>query len=304
VSRRAHKILKIDPVMGRLIETVGPCRLSPRLEREPFESLARAIAHQQLNGTAAERILGRFVALATGVGPADLTPAGVIAGDVALAAPTALFPTPAEVLAAPDDRLRSIGFSFAKVAALKDLAAKTLAGVVPAAAELAVLTDEAIIERLTAVRGIGRWTAEMLLIFQLGRPDVLPVDDFGVRNGFRLAYGLAGMPRPRALAEFGERWRPHRTMAAWYLWRAVELARKECLPARVGPAPRIALQALARKTRTERLKITVKERARKQLSKAAKKAAKRAATKLVRAAAPRSAARVRTAAKRRAGARR
>jgi DNA-3-methyladenine glycosylase II len=243
MNRRAHRILKIDPVMGRLIEAVGPCRLAPRLEREPFETLARAIAHQQLNGTAAERILGRFATLATGTAAAP-------------------FPTPAEVLAAPDDRLRGIGFSFAKIAALKDLATKTLAGIVPVAADLHELTDEAIIERLTAVRGIGRWTVEMLLIFQLGRPDVLPVDDFGVRNGFRLAYGLAGMPRPRALAEFGERWRPHRTVAAWYLWRAVELSRTDCLPERVGRAPRIALQAMARKTRPERLKITAKERSR------------------------------------------
>jgi DNA-3-methyladenine glycosylase II len=226
MTRRARKVLLADPVMGRLIAAAGPYRLTPRLEREPFESLARAIAHQQLNGTAAERILGRFTALAGGLPVAAVAP----------------FPSPSQVLAAPDDQLRTVGFSFAKIAALKDLSTKTLAGVVPTAAELLELGDEAIIERLTAVRGIGRWTVEMMLIFQLGRPDVLPVDDFGVRNGFRLAYGLTGMPRPRALAQFGERWRPHRTMAAWYLWRAVELARAERLPRRVGRAPRIAIQ--------------------------------------------------------------
>jgi DNA-3-methyladenine glycosylase II len=229
-----RKILKIDPVMGRLIDAVGPCRLKPRLEREPFESLARAIAHQQLNGTAAERILGRFIALSGSVEP---------------------FPSPAQVLAASDEQLRGVGFSFAKIAALRDLATKTLDGIVPTGNALLALADEEIIERLTAVRGIGRWTVEMMLIFQLGRPDILPVDDFGIRNGFRLAYGLSGMPRPRALGEFGERWRPHRTTAAWYLWRAVELSRTERLPARLGRAPRIALQALAKKTRPERLKL-------------------------------------------------
>ncbi len=119
--------------------------------------------------------------------------------------------------------LRAAGFSFAKVAALKDLAAKTLEAVVPHRAALESLPDDAIIERLTAVRGIGRWTVEMLLMFQLGRPDVLPVDDFGVRTGFRLAYGLREMPQPQALSAWGERWRPYRSAAAWYLWRAVEL---------------------------------------------------------------------------------
>ena len=289
MSRRAHRVLKTDPVMGRLIETVGPCRLVPRLEREPFESLARAIAHQQLNGTAAERILGRFVALAAGAAAAGTA----VAADAAIAAGAlAPFPTPAEVLAAPADQLRAVGFSFAKIAALKDLATKTLEGIVPSSGELLTLADEVIIERLTAVRGIGRWTVEMMLIFQLGRPDVLPVDDFGVRNGFRLAYGLSGMPRPRALAQFGERWRPHRTMAAWYLWRAVELARTERLPARAGRAPRIALQALAKKTRPERVKLAAKERARQQ-----RKPARAAA-------APTPSRRVRAVAKRRAGARR
>ena len=244
MTRQARTILLADTVMGRLIQAAGPYRLTPRLEREPFESLARAIAHQQLNGTAAERILGRFAALAGGASASAVS-----------------FPPPAQVLAASPERLRAVGFSFAKIAALKDLAAKTLAGVVPAGATLHTLADEDIIERLTAVRGIGRWTVEMMLIFQLGRPDVLPVDDFGVRNGFRLAYGLAGMPRPRALAEFGERWRPHRTMAAWYLWRAVELSRNERLPPRRGRPPRVAIQVLARKTRLARLKLAAKERA-------------------------------------------
>ena len=138
--------------------------------------------------------------------------------------------------------MRAAGFSFAKVAALKDLAAKTLAQVVPERTVLALLPDEEIIERLTQVRGIGRWTVEMLLMFQLGRPDVLPVDDFGVRAGFRAAYGLTRMPHPKALALSGERWKPYRSAAAWYLWRALELKRAGTLP---PPAERIRLPRAA-----------------------------------------------------------
>ena len=119
----------------------------------------------------------------------------------------------------------------------------------PAGEELGSLEDAAIIERLTAVRGIGRWTVEMMLMFQLGRADVLPVHDFGVRNGFRLAYGLRRMPTPRALEEFGERWRPHRSRAAWYLWRAVDLSRANTLPAPLKPAPRLAMEKAVAKVK-------------------------------------------------------
>lgn len=204
-------------VMARLIAAAGRCTLEPRLERAPFESLARAIAHQQLNGTVAERILGRFTALYA----------------------PAVFPTPEQLLATDPAALRACGFSFGKINALRDLAAKVHADVVPAARELPGLGDEEIITRITQVHGIGRWTVEMLLMFQLGRRDVLPVDDFGVCNGFRLAYGLRGMPKPRALAQFGERWAPERTLAAWYLWRAVDLHRAGALPAPLGKPPRI-----------------------------------------------------------------
>jgi DNA-3-methyladenine glycosylase II len=203
MHRHAHRVLKTDPVMAALIEAAGPCRIKSREQQEPFQALARAIAHQQLNGIAAESILRRFVALFE----------------------SSSFPSPEQVLEIPDQKLRAVGFSRAKVAALKDLARKTIEGVVPPSAELSLLTDLAIIERLTSVRGIGRWTVEMMLMFQLKRRDVLPVDDFGVRNGFRLAYGLKAMPTPRALAQFGERWKPYRSVAAWYLWRAVELSR-------------------------------------------------------------------------------
>ena len=224
MSRAALRVLQADPVMAGLIAAAGRYRPDPLPDHPPFESLARAIAHQQLHGVAAERILSRFIE-ACGEGG---------------------FPLPQQVLAAKEARLRATGFSYAKIAALKDLAAKTLSGVVPARSELDALSDVQIIQRLTEVRGIGRWTVEMMLMFQLMRPDVLPVDDFGVRNGFRLAYRLSGMPTPRALAQFGERWQPHRSLAAWYLWRANDLARQKLLP-RAGRAPRIALQATPNK---------------------------------------------------------
>jgi DNA-3-methyladenine glycosylase II len=166
---------KADPVMARLIREVGSFTLSPKAKRSPFESLVRAIAYQQLHEKAAESILRRFVALF----------------------PTGRFPRPADLLAMSEQAIRCAGFSQAKVAALRDLATRTLDGTVPTGAVVRKLDDEAIIERLVAVRGIGRWTVEMLLIFQLGRPDVLPVDDFGVRNGFRIAYGRRSMPMPK-----------------------------------------------------------------------------------------------------------
>ena len=195
---------KTDPVMKRVIRDIGPFRLTPRTHRSPFESLARAIAYQQLHENAAESILRRFVALF----------------------PTGRFPQPGDLLAMNEQAIRGAGFSQAKVAALRDLAAKTLDGTVPTGAVVRKLDDEAIIERLTAVRGIGRWTVEMLLIFQLGRPDILPVDDFGVRNGFRIAYGKRSMPKPNEVRRYGERWKPYRTAAAWYLWRVADRSKK------------------------------------------------------------------------------
>jgi len=189
--------------MRRLIRDIGPCRLVPSRGRSPFESLARAIAYQQLHDKAADSILRRFVALFPG----------------------RRFPSPAEVLATDVRAIRKAGFSRAKVVALRDLAAKALDGTVPTGAAIRRLDDEAVIERLTAVRGIGRWTVEMLLIFHLNRPDVLPIDDFGVRNGFRIAYGRRTMPTPREVKKYGERWKPYRTVASWYLWRAVDQAK-------------------------------------------------------------------------------
>ena len=194
-----------DPVMRRLIRDFGPCGLVPETRRSPFQSLVQAVAHQQLNGTAANAILARFKKLFPG----------------------RRFPRPEDLSSVSDDDLRGVGFSRAKILAIRDIAAKTLDGVVPASRQIVKLSDNEIIERLTEVRGVGRWTVEMLLIFQLGRPDVLPADDFGVRNGFRHAYKKRDLPTPKEVLAHGERWRPHGTTAAWYLWRVADAARKK-----------------------------------------------------------------------------
>jgi len=133
------------------------------------------------------------------------------------------FPTPEDLLRTPDEALQRAGLSRAKTAAVKDIAAKTISGVVASSRAIARKSDSEIVEQLTAVRGVGPWTVEMFLIFTLGRPDVLPVTDYGIRKGFARVYGRKELPTPRELLEYGERWRPHRTLAAWYLWRALEL---------------------------------------------------------------------------------
>jgi DNA-3-methyladenine glycosylase II len=192
-----------DPVMRALIRRTGPCTITIRRRWSPFQSLVRAVVYQQLHGRAAAAIYGRLVALFDG--PA--------------------FPSPEAMLAMSPRRMRGAGLSRAKVRAIKDIARKAAAGIVPERRIVARLGDDEIVERLTAARGVGRWTVEMLLIFTLGRQDVLPADDYGVRDGYRAAYGLKALPTPKALLEYGERWRPHRSTAAWYLWRAAEHAR-------------------------------------------------------------------------------
>jgi DNA-3-methyladenine glycosylase II len=194
----------VDPVMRKLIREVGPCQLAHEPWRSPFQSLVQAVAHQQLHGTAAGNILARFKKLFPGK----------------------RFPAAKDLASVTDEQLRACGFSFAKIRAIRDIAEKTLSGVVPASRQIGKLSDDEIIARLTEVRGVGRWTVEMLLIFQLGREDVLPVDDFGVRTGFRLAYKKRALPKPKALRKFGTRWRPHATTAAWYLWQAANSAKK------------------------------------------------------------------------------
>jgi DNA-3-methyladenine glycosylase II len=182
------------------MKRAGPFQMEVRRIHNPFEALARNIVYQQLHGNAAAAIHARVLAL---FGTGKLRPQ--------------------DILAAPEEQLRGAGLSQAKMLALKDLAAKTLDGTVPTLAKLRRMADEEIIERLTLVRGIGRWTVEMLLMFRLGRPDVLPVGDYAVRKGFALTYGLGEMPKPKELTEYGERWRPFRSVASWYMWRAVDL---------------------------------------------------------------------------------
>ena len=233
-----RRLAKVDPVLANLIRAAGKFTHTTSAQHSPFHSLARAIAHQQLNGTAAESIFGRFV----GLYAVDGMNAAMLEAEM--------------VLDTPDDKMRAVGLSFAKIASIKDLARKTLDGVVPPSEILHTLGDDEIVERITQVRGIGRWTVEMMLMSRLGRPDVLPIDDFGVRNGFRLAYGLRGMPTTRALAEFGARWAPYRSVAAWYLWRAVDLHRDGRLPAPATPTrikvvkkKKVAKKAAAKKSK-------------------------------------------------------
>jgi 3-methyladenine DNA glycosylase/8-oxoguanine DNA glycosylase len=189
-----------DPRLAQVIDAHGPCRIDANGAGTPFAALAESIAYQQLTGKAAATIYGRVLAL--------YRPRRVLRPD--------------DVLATSDERLREAGLSRAKVLAVKDLAQKTVDGVVPSWAALRRLDDEEIVARITTVRGVGRWTVEMLLIFHLGRPDVLPVSDYGVRKGFQRTFRKRALPTPKELMRHGERWRPYRSVASWYLWRALE----------------------------------------------------------------------------------
>ncbi len=192
---------KCDKKLGRLIKRVGPFRRERRGKVDPFQNLMHAIIYQQLSGKAANAIHGRVVALFD-------------EGDG---------PTPDVLLELPDQDLRDAGMSRGKIASLQDLARKMLDGTVPSARKLRRMTDEEIVIRITEVRGIGEWTVQMMLLFNLRRPDVMPAGDLGVRKGFQLTYGLEELPKPEAVMEYGERWRPYRSVASWYMWRALEL---------------------------------------------------------------------------------
>ena len=197
----AHQLLRAShPRMAELIARSRRYNITPALSIRPFDALAESIAYQQLSGKAAATIFGRVRALY----------------------PKRKWLDPEQLLATPDETLVAAGLSRAKTAALKDLAAKTIDGTVPAGRALIRMSDDEIITRLTAVRGIGRWTVEMLLLFDLGRPDVWPVDDYGVRKGFAKTFGRRKLPTPKQLMKFGEKWRPYRSMAAWYFWRALD----------------------------------------------------------------------------------
>jgi DNA-3-methyladenine glycosylase II len=191
---------RADRRLARVIRKVGPFPTEKRKPQHPFATLLRAIVYQQLAGKAAAAIHSRVMALgANGNGP-----------------------TPEEILRASRAKLRRAGLSRQKIAAVRDLAKKTLDGTVPPHAKIFRMSEEEILERLTQVRGIGEWSVQMYLMFQLSRPDVLPIHDYGLRKGFQRVYGLKDVPKPQAVLEHGERWRPHRTIASWYLWRAAE----------------------------------------------------------------------------------
>jgi DNA-3-methyladenine glycosylase II len=191
---------RVDPVLAGVIDLVGPCRLEPRREGSHFDALVRSIVYQQLSGKAASTILGRVHAV-YGNRP----------------------PTPTELLATPDETLRAAGLSRQKMSYLKDLAAKVESGEVPLASDVIDhLDDEDIIKRLVAVKGIGRWTVHMFLMFRLGRPDILPELDLGIQNAIRRAYRLRKQPKPKDVLRIGKKWAPHASVASWYLWRSLE----------------------------------------------------------------------------------
>lgn len=221
-----------DERLARLIEDTHPFRIDQTPCESPYEALIEAIVYQSISGKAAAKIYERIQALGA----------------------NGRCPTPHEILAVNSKRLRKAGLSKAKAAAMKDLAQKTLDGVVPTLEQSRTMSDEELIERLDSVRGIGRWTVEMFLIFRLGRPDVLPIHDYGVQKGFALAYGKRKIPKPKELLKFGERWRPYRTVASWYMWRAVERAGRDARKIKKpGPKKKRAIlkvirRRIARKT--------------------------------------------------------
>ena len=209
----AH-ITKDDPHFAALIEKSIEFKLEIDDDETPYESLLRAIAHQSIAGKAAAVIFGRIQALGS----------------------NGRCPAPEELLRVRHQVLRKAGLSAAKIAAVRDLAQKTVEGVVPTMEEAHKMSDQELVERLISVRGIGAWTVEMFLIFRLGRPDVLPIHDYGVQKGFALIYRKRRIPKPKELAKFGERWRPYRTVASWYMWRAVDTAGKDARKITKNPA--------------------------------------------------------------------
>lgn len=198
VEAVAH-LKAVDGTLGAFIERAGPMELTPGRHRTPFAALLRAIAYQQLSGKAAATIHGRVL---------DLFPRRR--------------PDPSRLLALPEARLRGAGLSGAKTRAVRDLAARALDGTVPSAKQIAGMSDADILRQLIQVRGVGRWTVEMLLIFDLGRPDVLPLDDLGIRKGFRRVYGMKRLPAARTMTRRGRHWQPFRSAASWYLWKAAD----------------------------------------------------------------------------------
>jgi DNA-3-methyladenine glycosylase II len=202
-ARAVAHLKAADPALAAIIETIGPFRMELKASRSVFGALAEAIVYQQLSNKAAATIYGRVEALYPRA--------------------TAGF-TPRHILATPDEKLRGCGLSRAKVLAVQDLARRVASGELPTLELAHDLEDAELIERLVKVRGIGRWSAEMFLMFRLGRPDVLPLDDYSLRKAYAKAFKKRALPSPHALEKAGEKWRPYRTVASWYLWRALEQA--------------------------------------------------------------------------------
>lgn len=196
-ERAAAHLSSLDADWARNIAAIGPCRHAAKPAREPYEALVRAIAYQQLSTKAGDTILARLLALFPG----------------------SPFPAPAQLLACDPAAIRACGFSAAKLATVQCIAQATLEGTVPSRAQALQLDDDKLIERLVTLKGVGRWTVEMLLIYTLERSDILPADDLGVRDGYRLLKRLETMPSARQMREFGRAWQPYRTIATWYLWR-------------------------------------------------------------------------------------
>jgi DNA-3-methyladenine glycosylase II len=227
VEAHAH-LSRIDKPLAALIERVGAFQFKLDECDSVYESLLEAIMHQSIAGKAAQAIYARIKALGTN-------------GNC---------PTPEELLRVSGRTLRKCGLSKAKVAAVRDLAQKTIDGVVPTLEAAGKMSDQELIDRLISVRGIGAWTVEMFLIFRLGRPDVLPIHDYGVQKGYAITYRKRKFPKPKELLKFGERWRPYRTVASWYMWRAVHLAGKD---ARMITKPKPKLKI-------KRTRVTLKKR--------------------------------------------
>ncbi len=202
LTEAVRHLCERDEQLKRLVAEMAAFEIDVADAQSPYEVLMESIAYQSISGKAAATIFGRIKALGDNGRP----------------------PTPEKMLKIPTAKLRKAGLSGAKAAAMKDLARKTLEGIVPTHEEALKLPDEELVERLVSVRGIGAWTVEMFLIFRLGRPDVLPIHDLGVKKGWSVAYGKKHMPTPKELLQFGERWRPYRTVASWYMWRAFEKA--------------------------------------------------------------------------------
>ena len=204
-SPAEHYLAELDMDWAKLIADIGPHPQRTFSTQEPYEALIRAVAHQQLHGKAAENILNRLIAHYSNIA----------------------FPTPDQIVATSIEQLRGFGFSNSKAVAILGIAEKTLEGTVPTRETAEILTNEELIKRLVTLRGIGQWTVEMFLMHTLHRPDILPVDDFGIREGWKVLKSLEEQPKPKQLAEFGKVLSPYRTTASWYLWRAADQAKQK-----------------------------------------------------------------------------